>query len=183
MLTESHLHSAGTVSRRARIARLTVVLTCVFCSGCVLENGQNDSVFGPGRSQLACDSAIVHSFPDIAGTYGPRHEGGGSVSYYGDYPESYGGSPEIIWIVQISSAGTYGLYLTFDPDDDLDLIILKSCDVRDTVARLNRRTGSSDQANVRLESGTYFMVADGFAGKFHGQGAVLQITRVSLTGH
>lgn len=162
---------------RIQLRALKLLLVVLVCGCAVQGDEQFDSVLGPGRSQLDCGGAVRHPYPDIAGA-AAYPTGPGHVAYYGTYEQSYAGSPEYVWTLYLDGAGTYKFYATFDQGDDVDLIILRSCDVSDVERMLDSVDPGVEQGYVHLEGSKYPVVADAKTGRFAGGWVVVQITKI-----
>lgn len=141
------------------------------------ENSQHANIFGEGESKLQCSEAKRHPYPTIAGDTRKNPGGYGNVGHYGKLDGDYSGSAELIWIIEVGS-GNLNVYLEHDPEDDLDLFLLGSCDENNIICASQRHEGGyQEQFNyVTNLGGIYYVVVDGVDGRFGDNNeAMLQI--------
>ncbi len=171
-------HRLLLLSNRGLIIVAIFIILSILLGGCELLDDKKtpyDSILGQSNSKLKCENAEHHPYPPYIADFQPRPTGSGEVTYYGHLNDSYAGSPELIWIIEVDS-GRLGLTLTHDPADDLDLFLLGSCDPADVLRYTNRRDTASEHFwYLENDGGVYYVVADGMNGNFNGAGATLSI--------
>ena len=174
------------MTMRSPIAAALVagLLSSISCAGCAIEEGPAN-VFEGLKNPLDCIEARVLVCTEYDSTYVDRidwHvEGEGAVTTYsgqGRTFHNYDGSPEVVWRIEVPR-GALAVYLESNQTgQDLDLFLMDQCGNESVVASSANRFHDShnEYLSHNAKAGTYFVVVDGYDGRYLGGRMTLTVT-------